>query len=336
MLPRIADDPEQKHRFEREARAVARMMHPNVVTIFDLGYHVDGSPYIAMELLKGRTCSRRAATDRALSLERKLSIILQVLDGVGHAHQAGIVHRDIKPANTFLNQDGSVKIMDFGVARFTAASMTATGIVVGTANYMAPEQVNGARVDGRADLFSVGCMLYELMLERRPFEADTLMATLWKIVHEQPELDAPSGAEWGALVPILRQALAKEPADRYQTAADFAADLRTFEKQLGPPAQPPAASRRGQEAVVASPTLDLKKLVVAPGPALRETPRALVDPTPLFRLMREIQVAPAPAICTLPAPRCAAACASSGEASSTRRATRPDSTSGTSWSATAC
>ena len=164
MVAAIADDPELKTRFEREAKAVARMTHPNVVNVFDLGSHTDGSPFIAMELLKGMDLQKAVRTPPPLTLERKVNIIVQVLAGLAHAHQAGIVHRDIKPANIFINQDGTVKIMDFGVARLTTASMTGTGNIVGTADYMSPEQVKGAKVDGRSDLFSVGCMLYELSL----------------------------------------------------------------------------------------------------------------------------------------------------------------------------
>src|SRR6185369_1983408 len=121
MVAAIADDPELKTRFEREAKAVARMTHPNVVNVFDLGSHTDGSPYIAMELLKGQDL-QKAMRSGTLSLDRKLAIIVQVLAGLAHAHEAGIVHRDIKPANIFINQDGTVKIMDFGVARLTTAS----------------------------------------------------------------------------------------------------------------------------------------------------------------------------------------------------------------------
>ena len=152
MLPQIAGDPDQKGRFEREARAVAKIVHPNVLTVFDLGYHLDGSPYIAMELLKGHDLQKAVRLPPAMTLERKVTVIVQVLAGLAHAHQAGIVHRDIKPANIFINQDGAVKIMDFGVARLTTASMTGTGNIVGTADYMSPEQVKGSRVAALACL----------------------------------------------------------------------------------------------------------------------------------------------------------------------------------------
>ncbi|PYQ52929.1 MAG: hypothetical protein DMF78_10300 [Acidobacteria bacterium] len=231
MVSSIADDPELKMRFEREAKAVARMTHPNVVNVFDLGSHTDGSPYIAMELLKGQDLQKAMRTPPPMSLERKVNIIVQVLAGLAHAHQAGIVHRDIKPANIFINQDGTVKIMDFGVARLTTASMTGTGNIVGTADYMSPEQVKGAKVDGRSDLFSVGCMLYELLAGRRPFHSDNLMAIFYKITHEEPNFDLiPEGAEYDALMPVLKKSLAKNLDDRYQNAYEFAVALREFLK----------------------------------------------------------------------------------------------------------
>ena len=231
MVAQIADDPELKSRFEREARAVAKMTHPNVVTVFDLGSHTDGSPFIAMELLKGQDLQKAVRQTPPMTVERKVAVIVQVLAGLAHAHQAGIVHRDIKPANIFIQEDGSVKIMDFGVARLTAASMTGTGNIVGTADYMSPEQVQGAKVDGRSDLFSVGCMLFELAAGRRPFHSDNLMAIFYKITHEEANFDLiPQGAEYDALMPILKKALAKNIDERYQTAYEFAVDLREWLK----------------------------------------------------------------------------------------------------------
>jgi serine/threonine protein kinase len=231
MVAQIADDPELNQRFVREAKAVAKMTHPNVVNVFDLGNHTDGSPFIAMELLKGQDLQKAMRSPPPMSLERKVAIIVQVLAGLAHAHQAGIVHRDIKPANIFINHDGTVKIMDFGVARLTSASMTGTGNIVGTADYMSPEQVQGAKVDGRSDIFSVGCMLYELLAGRRPFHADNLMAIFYKITHDEATFDAiPAGSDYEALLPILKKALAKQLDDRYQTAYDFAVDLRDYLK----------------------------------------------------------------------------------------------------------
>ncbi len=231
MVAQIADDPELKARFEREAKAVAKMTHPNVVTVFDLGNHTDGSPFIAMELLKGQDLQKAVRQTPPMTLERKVAVIVQVLAGLAHAHQAGIVHRDIKPANIFIQEDGSVKIMDFGVAHVTAASMTGTGNVVGTADYMSPEQVQGKKVDGRSDLFSVGCMLFELVAGRRPFHSDNLMAIFYKITHEEANYDLiPQGADYDALMPILKKALAKNLTERYQTAQEFNIDLREWLK----------------------------------------------------------------------------------------------------------
>jgi eukaryotic-like serine/threonine-protein kinase len=231
MVAQIADDPELKARFEREARSVAKIKHPNVVMVFDLGNHTDGSPYIAMELLKGLDLQKAVRQTPPLTLERKVAVIVQVLAGLAHAHQAGIVHRDIKPANIFIQDDGSVKIMDFGVAHVTAASMTGTGNVVGTADYMSPEQVQGKKVDGRSDLFSVGCMLFELTSGRRPFHSDNLMAIFYKITHEEANFDLiPQGADYDALMPVLKKALSKTLGDRYQTAYEFAVDLREWLK----------------------------------------------------------------------------------------------------------
>ena len=231
MVASIADDPELKSRFEREAKAVAKMQHPNVVNVFDRGYHTDGSPFMAMELLRGEDLAQAMRKTPPLSVEKKVNVIVQVLAGLAHAHQVGIVHRDIKPANIFLNHDGIVKIMDFGVARLTTASMTGTGSIVGTADYMSPEQVKGAKVDGRSDLFSVGCMLYELLAGRRPFRAENLMAIFYKITHEEPDYNLiPEGADYDALMPILKKALAKTLEGRYTTAYEFATELRAFLK----------------------------------------------------------------------------------------------------------
>jgi tRNA A-37 threonylcarbamoyl transferase component Bud32 len=234
MGAQIADDAELKRRFEHEARAVAKMKHRNVVTIFDRGTHTDGSPYIAMEYLEGQDLHKAMRQIPPLTLEEKVTIIVQVLAGLAHAPDKGIFHRDVKPANIFIQKDGAAKIMDFGVAHVTAASitgMTGTGSIVGTADYMSPEQVRGdsKKIDGRSDLFSVGCMLFELASGRRPFHSDNLMAIFYKITHEEVNFDLiPQGADYDALMPILKKALAKNVEGRYQTAYEFAVDLREW------------------------------------------------------------------------------------------------------------
>jgi serine/threonine-protein kinase len=228
MASQIADDPELLARFEREAKVVAKMTHPNVVTVFDLGTHTDGSPYIAMEYLDGHDL-QKAMRKTPMTLERKVAIIVQVLAGLDHAHNEGIVHRDIKPGNVIVLKNEAVKILDFGVAHLNASTMTADGNIVGTADYMSPEQVKGDKIDGKSDLFSVGCMLFELVTGRRPFRADNLMAIFYKITHEGPNFELiPGGAEFDALLPVLKKALAKSMDQRYQTAAEFAVDLREW------------------------------------------------------------------------------------------------------------
>ncbi len=211
MRAEIVGDPEQKQRFEREARAVARLSHPGVVTVFDLGYHTDGSPYIVMELLRGQDLLARMRAEPPLSLEEKVSIVGQILDGLGHAHRTGIVHRDIKPANVFLTEEGSARIMDFGLAFFTSSGATSQSIM-GTVSYMSTEQVRGERLDGRSDLFSVGTMLCEMLTGRRPFDAETPAATLYRIVHDEPQIDLPSGREQP--VPAHPEASARQEGRR--------------------------------------------------------------------------------------------------------------------------
>src|SRR3990172_6653948 len=190
---------------------------------------------MAMENGKGQELQKARRQTPPMTLDRKVSIIVQVLAGLAHAHQRDIVHRDIKPANIFILEDeqgalsGPVKIMDFGVARLTTASMTGTGNIVGTADYMSPEQVKGEKVDAKTDLFAVGCMLFELIAGRRPFHSDSLMAIFYKITHEDANFDfIPTGPEYDALLPVLKKALAKDKGERYQRAYDFAMALREW------------------------------------------------------------------------------------------------------------
>ncbi len=309
MLPKIAEDAEGKSRFEREARAIARMVHPHVVTVFDLGYHTDGSPYIAMELLKGQDLQQALRQGTPLTLHRKIEIVLEVLDGLGRAHAAGVVHRDIKPANVFLTDDGNVKIMDFGVALYKTGPQTSTGVAVGTPDYMSPEQVTGASVDERSDLFCVGAMLCELVTGRRPFHGESLVSILYKIAHEEPRVELPEGPEYEALGPILKKALVREVAERYQTAADFEAALDAYAATLpagsgvAPAAVPAdigsqetiaisslgtasAAEPRAEEPAADEPILLALDFTAAP--YVPEPPPPPADPSPVFKTMREI------------------------------------------------
>ena len=297
MLPQLAEDPEQKQRFEREARAVARLSHPNVVMVFDLGYHTDGAPYIVMELLQGDDLLHIIRGRPSLRLEQKVAIVLQVLDGLGQAHKLGIVHRDIKPANVFVSDEGTAKIMDFGIARLGSAGATGSGTVVGTANYMSPEQVQGHPVDGRSDLFSVGSMLCELLSGRRPFEAEAPMATLYLIAHKDPAIELPPGPEYACFLPVLTRALAKDPSHRFATSAEFSSALASCvggsltarrrivlrEGEGGPvPAPPDEASATGPLAPAPGATPP------ATGTGVPSSRRP--NPTELFRLLRDAYV----------------------------------------------
>jgi len=287
MVTGIAEDPDARRRFEREAKAVAKMTHPNVVTIHDLGYHTDGSPYIAMERLRGSDLQTALREKQPMELERKVSVVGQVLAGLAHAHSAGVVHRDIKPANIFLVTDGPVTIMDFGIARLAAGSMTETGGVVGTADYMSPEQVRGQRVDGRSDLFSVGCVFYELLAGRRPFQAENMMTVFYKITHEQPDFNAVALIqEHAPLATALRRALEKDRDSRHQSAFDFAMELRGFlQGRPGSPAaeqalrilgelQPPPTGIPAASADASSPMLvvDREALAKPPEPEAKPAP----------------------------------------------------------------
>ena len=243
MLPETAGDPEQKQRFEREARAVARLSHPGIVTVFDLGYHTDGSPYIVMELLKGQDLLGRLREGPPLSIAQKVSIVIQVLDGLGHAHKAGIVHRDIKPANVFLSEGDVARIMDFGIA-FCVTTGGTSKTVLGTVGYMSPEQVHGRRVDGRSDIFSVGTLLHEVLTGRRPFDAETPMATFYRIASGKAELSLPPGPEYEAFLPILGRALRVDVEERYPTAAEFAEALRAARRRLRFRKRSPSPARR--------------------------------------------------------------------------------------------
>ncbi len=216
-------------RFVREAKAAARLNHPNIVTIHAADIY-DGHPAIVMELIEGQTLGQmleRGPLDKALAIH----VLEQLLSAVGYAHERGIVHRDIKPDNIFVTPDGRVKLADFGIASLASDStLTQAGTIMGTPGYMAPEQITGAPVDGRADLFSCGVLAYEMLTGQNPFGATEGLPTttvMYRIVHQAPpELPAEALAELPAnLSSVLGAALAKDPADRFSDAASFLAAL---------------------------------------------------------------------------------------------------------------
>jgi serine/threonine-protein kinase len=225
-------DEKTRGRFFREARAAAKLQHRNIVTIFEFAEE-NGMPYIVMEFLRGQSLSTRMKTGPPLTLEQTLDIVTELCAGLEFAHQNGVVHRDVKPANIWLLQDGSVKLLDFGIAKFGSSTFTRHGDILGSASYMAPEQVQGGTVDGRADVFAATVVLFELLAGRKPFEGDSPTSTILKIMQDPPPaLDAVMTDAPPALVAAVAQGLAKNPDDRFQTAGDCAAELQLIRMSL--------------------------------------------------------------------------------------------------------
>ncbi len=298
-------DAESRARFKREAQAAARLQHPNIVTIYELGEH-KGAPFIAMELLEGIDLQHAITAGLRPNPRVTLPIVLQLLAGLQHAHEHGIVHRDIKPSNVFLPRNLPAKIMDFGVARLTGGATTA-GTIVGTPNYMSPEQVQGTGIDGRSDLFSAGLILYELVTGERAYSGATVVAVLFKIAHEPPDLSLlPHTPDWEMLGRVVRRALAHDAAERYPDARAMGADLAQALLDLGGTADWASASDRGlmgrhTPKPMRRPTLD------TPRPAPRPTLAVPAEPPPPRVPPAESRprTAEVPAVVAAPAPRAA-------------------------------
>jgi eukaryotic-like serine/threonine-protein kinase len=224
-----ADDMKaMKERFFREAESAGRLVHPNIVTIYDAGDDGDIS-YIAMELLSGTDLKDFTTKDKLLPVNEVLEIVAKTADALDYAHVQGVVHRDIKPANIMRLKDGTIKVTDFGIARITSQSKTATGTVMGTPSYMSPEQLAGSKVDGRADLFSLGVTLYEMLTGEKPFTGESVATLMYRIANAPHEsiltlrADLPAGTE-----EIINTALQKTPDERYQRGGEMAAALRAI------------------------------------------------------------------------------------------------------------
>jgi beta-lactam-binding protein with PASTA domain len=226
MGGRFAEDPEFHERFRREAQAAAGLTHPNIVAIFDRS-EWDGTPYIAMELVDGKTLKELVTERGPLPPDVAIGLTEQVLQALGYAHRRGIVHRDIKPQNVIVDRDGRAKVADFGIARAGDTSqMTQTGAIVGTMQYLSPEQAEGFPVDRRADLYSAGVVLYELMTGQVPFDGEAPIAIAIKHINERPV--PPGQLEPGippAVEAVVMRALEKDPARRFQSAEEFIAAL---------------------------------------------------------------------------------------------------------------
>lgn len=225
---------EASARFVREARVAARLQHPNVVAIYDFGQQGD-ELYLVMELVAGETLAQRLARGAFPDVATALAIAAETAEALAAAHRAGVIHRDVKPGNLLLPTAGGVKVSDFGVAKAVGESteLTRTGMMVGSPAYMAPEQVQGMDLDGRSDLFSLGVVLYEMLLRRKPFPADTLTTLVFQILHQDPfESDEVAGRIHPDLIDFLRWAMAKERAVRIPDAVTFAARARALGKQF--------------------------------------------------------------------------------------------------------
>jgi len=235
-------DGESRQRFSVEAKAAAQLQHRNIVTIYELG-EAQGHPFIAMELLEGVDLESLMRSGERLLLAEKLEIVGQVCRGLAYAHERHIVHRDVKPSNIRLLDDGVVKLVDFGIAKLVGVNLTQSGMVVGTVHYMSPEQVRGAALDGRSDVFSAGIVLQELLSGARPFEGNSATEVLYKIVHSPaPPLQLPPDSATDRLQRILDRALAKDLDQRYPSAAMMADELAGV-----PPLLAPAADRQTLE-----------------------------------------------------------------------------------------
>jgi Tol biopolymer transport system component len=282
LAPHLVWDHEFVERFVREARAAARLKHPNVVTVFDVGQE-GGWYYFVMEHLAGETLAARLQSQGALSAQEALSILRPLAAALDYAHHRGIVHRDVKPGNVILGPEGQVTLMDFGIARAAQEGrLTGTGTVVGTPEYMSPEQARGMTVDARTDQYSLGVVAYQMLSGQVPFQADSTLALMYKIVHEpppplsqyRPDLPAEAGA-------TLEQALAKEPGARYACASAFVEALEyalagsTVRTKAAAPAGKAVASNEGatagvpdEGATVAAPDEGATVLVPDKGPTV--------------------------------------------------------------------
>ncbi len=249
----LARDPTFQARFRREAQSAASLNHPSVIAVYDTGEDaMDGNPvpYIVMEYVEGRTLRDVLRDEQRLMPDRAMQMTDGILRALDYSHRGGIVHRDIKPANVMLTTQGEVKVMDFGIARAladSAATMTATAQVIGTAQYLSPEQARGERVDARSDIYSTGCVLYELMTGRPPFQGDSPVAIAYQHVREEPkqpsQLD-PSIPQWANA--IAMKALAKDPNYRYQSASDMRADIQRASQGM-PVSAPTMAMNAGTQ-----------------------------------------------------------------------------------------
>ena len=245
----ISEEADQLERFRREARAAARLSHPNLVGVIDAGED-DGRPYIVFEYIQGRTLKRRIHEEGPLPVDEAVAYAIEIGRGLTAAHARKLVHRDVKPQNVLIDPDGRAKVTDFGIARsLEAKGMTATGRVLGTTDYVSPEQAMGEDVDERSDVYSVGVVLYEMLTGDVPFRAETQVGVAMKHVNEpMPDVQAKRPDVSAAVASVVDRATTKDPRDRYNTVAEMVRDLeQTLEVE---------AARRGGTSGEATSVLD--------------------------------------------------------------------------------
>lgn len=284
MASDLDGDPETRERFFREAHVAGKLKHPNIVAVRDSGED-NGRLYIAMELLRGATLTDVLKQPELLDLEDRVDMMIQVCQGLVVAHAAGVFHRDLKPANLFVCADRRVKILDFGVARLVGSNMTLTGNIIGTPDFMSPEQVRGADIDGRSDIFSAGSVFYLLLTGRKPFAANDLPAVLNKVVRAQPlpirDTEAPE-----PLAAVIRKALAKDPAARQQEVRELACELMSAATDVARKCRQQSQSlRRSAENLIGlvERARELSKTLQLPEGALRDPWPGIQEQWPLLR-----------------------------------------------------
>lgn len=231
----MQDEPEARERFYREARITAGLRHPNIVSVLDVGEDA-GRPFIVMELLKGLPLGEYLQASPSVDVKSLLDLVVQLYDGLQAAHALGAVHRDVKPSNCFVQDDGVLKILDFGLARLHASTLTASGTVVGTPAFMSPEQAEGRQVDARSDIFSAAAVSYFMLTGRAPFAAPDLPRTLHALLYDEPApiTETPVSDD---LRRVLSKALAKNPDNRYQHCAEVLADVKDVRRSLEEPSR---------------------------------------------------------------------------------------------------
>lgn len=215
-------------RFADEVRAVILLKNTNIIPIYDISLH-NGNPFLVMEYVRGESLRQAIGRHGRFSIPAVVEVMLQVLEALGAAHAGGVVHRDVKPANVMIGPDQFVKVVDFGIAPFDNSILTQAGAVIGTPGYMSPEQILGEAVDARADLFSAGVILHEMLIGTPPFEGDSTVATIHGILNaEPPNLSANDSSIPPEVAAVVAQALAKDPAERFQTAQAMVDALRQW------------------------------------------------------------------------------------------------------------